>query len=221
MQSDIDKRTGRPYGDHETPLQAITYSVEVLKVERDTFLKSWMEGDLDEWPEFYEWLAKQPVEAALSTDAEPVGYTDQSELTNDQGHGIFAHASSDRKWLGDNPIALYSEPVKTAPAVAVKAIEAVWKYSLVIESSVRRGDGPDQYAGVTEALRLVKEARSALSAQVQDVAGWWLAPDDATEEMIAAALKVDWSNENEAAAAHNIWHAMRSASPAPKHGEEG
>lgn len=63
-------------------------------------------------------------------------------------------------------------PVKTAPAVAVEAIEAVWKYSLVIESSVRRGDGPDQYAGVTEALRLVKEARSALSAQVQDVAGW-------------------------------------------------
>jgi hypothetical protein len=30
---------------------------------------------------------------------------------------------------------------------------------------VRRGDGPDQYAGVTEALRLIKDARSALSAQ--------------------------------------------------------
>lgn len=45
-----------------------------------------------------------------------------------------------------------------------EALEAVWKYSLVIESSVRRGDGPEQYAGVVEALRLIKEARAALAA---------------------------------------------------------
>lgn len=45
------------------------------------------------------------------------------------------------------------------------AVEAVWKYSLVIESSVRRGDGPEQYAGVVEALRLIKDARSAIAAE--------------------------------------------------------
>lgn len=45
-----------------------------------------------------------------------------------------------------------------------EALEAVWKYSLVIESSVRRGDGPEQYAGVVEALRLIKEARADLDA---------------------------------------------------------
>ncbi|MGN7827072.1 Lar family restriction alleviation protein [Agrobacterium radiobacter] len=75
-------------------------------------------------------------------------------------------------WNRRAEAALSAAEPQPAPSVAVKAIEAVWKYSLVIESSVRRGDGPDQYAGVTEALRLVKEARSALCAQVQDVAGW-------------------------------------------------
>ncbi len=78
-------------------------------------------------------------------------------------------------------------PAPPAPSVAVKAIEAVWKYSLVIESSVRRGDGPDQYAGVTEALRLVKEARSALSAQVQDAAsGEGRQFSTITDEMVMA-----------------------------------
>lgn len=41
--------------------------------------------------------------------------------------------------------------------------------------------------------------------------GWRLVPEDATDEMISAALKVDWSNEDEAGAAHNVWHAMIAA----------
>lgn len=52
--------------------------------------------------------------------------------------------------------------IAAAPEM-LDALEAVWKYSLVIESSVRRGDGPEQYAGVLEALRLVKEVRAAIA----------------------------------------------------------
>lgn len=40
-----------------------------------------------------------------------------------------------------------------------------------------------------------------------------IVPADATDDMIAAALGVDWSSEDEASAAHNIWHAMVAASP--------
>lgn len=140
--------------------------------------------------------------------------------------------------------ALSAAEPQPAPSVAVKAIEAVWKYSLVIESSVRRGDGPDQYAGVTEALRLVKEARSALSAQVQDVAdmpqspwpasdwaigrikeleaqavpeGWQLVPKEPTPEMIAAA-KSTTSAVLTRSHATEIYRAMLAAAPAKQEG---
>lgn len=60
--SAIDKRTGRPFGDHGTGDQAIDWIMNHAgmddRCECEVFLKSWMEGDLDEWPEFYEWLAK-------------------------------------------------------------------------------------------------------------------------------------------------------------------
>lgn len=59
VQAPIDPRTGRPAGDHGTALQAIQYAVEWERLEADTFLKCWLEGDLDEWPEFYEWLKKE------------------------------------------------------------------------------------------------------------------------------------------------------------------
>jgi hypothetical protein len=39
-------------------------------------------------------------------------------------------------------------------------------------------------------------------------------PADATPGMVKAALSVDWSNENEEATVHNVWHAMISALPA-------
>lgn len=60
----IDPRTGRTYGDHGTAMQAINFALDHLSIERDTFLKCWREGDLDEWPEFYVWLARQPKEDA-------------------------------------------------------------------------------------------------------------------------------------------------------------
>lgn len=39
---------------------------------------------------------------------------------------------------------------------------------------------------------------------------------DATPEMVKAALAVDWSNENEEATVHNIWHAMISVAVADR-----
>lgn len=57
------------------------------------------------------------------------------------------------------------ERLRTRSDNAEKAIEAVWRCGLVIESSVRRGDGPIQYAEVVEALKLVKKARAALAPQ--------------------------------------------------------
>lgn len=67
QQEKLDPRTGRPIGDHGTAMQAIDFALDHLSVERDTFLKCWREGDLDEWPEFYEWLFRQP-------EAAPVAY---------------------------------------------------------------------------------------------------------------------------------------------------
>lgn len=57
----IDKRTGRPYGDHGTALQAIEFAIYSpdCRFEEAAFLKNWMEGNLDDFPEFYEWLEKK------------------------------------------------------------------------------------------------------------------------------------------------------------------
>ena len=70
---------------------------------------------------------------------------------------LFTHLNGDYRERACTP------PPEAHLPVVLEAIEVVWKYSLVIESSVRRGDGPEQYAGVTEALRLIKEARAALA----------------------------------------------------------
>lgn len=40
-------------------------------------------------------------------------------------------------------------------------------------------------------------------------------PLDATPAMVKAALAVDWSNENEEATVHNVWHAMVAAYSPP------
>ncbi|MGV1985647.1 hypothetical protein ACQZ5N_03435 [Agrobacterium sp. 22-221-1] len=48
--------------------------------------------------------------------------------------------------------------------------------------------------------------------------GWQLVPEDATDEMVSAALKVDWGNEDEEGVAHDIWHAMVAAAPAKQEG---
>jgi hypothetical protein len=48
----------RAPGDHGTAAQAIDFALDFnVCSEPDVFLRGWREGDLDEWPEFYEWLA--------------------------------------------------------------------------------------------------------------------------------------------------------------------
>ena len=69
----IDPRTGRPLGDHGTASQAIEFLLYHRQApgEETEFLKAWQEGDLADWPEFYEWLAR--LEAGSSA-APQVGY---------------------------------------------------------------------------------------------------------------------------------------------------
>jgi len=65
----IDPHTGRPLGDHGTAGQAIEFALDKTDYyhEMDDFLRAWREGDLGEWPEFYEWLAEQERAAPANT----------------------------------------------------------------------------------------------------------------------------------------------------------
>lgn len=64
--AELDPRTGRPFGDHGTANDAIEFALDDPKsvLDRDLcnmegFLKSWRCGNLDEFPEFYQWLKEQ------------------------------------------------------------------------------------------------------------------------------------------------------------------
>lgn len=57
-------------------------------------------------------------------------------------------------------------------------------------------------------------AHAAWQARAASPASAPAMPHDASPAMVKAALAVDWSNEDEEASVHNIWHAMRAASPA-------
>lgn len=61
----LDPRTGRPLGDHGTAVQAVAYALDVEQNTGDAvvFLEHWREGNLDEWPEFYDWLKREEQQA--------------------------------------------------------------------------------------------------------------------------------------------------------------
>ena len=48
--------------DHGTPNQAIEWVIHVNRggQERE-FLNCWQQGDLTQWPDYYEWLSQQPA----------------------------------------------------------------------------------------------------------------------------------------------------------------
>lgn len=58
----IDKRTGFPMGYHGGYSHALDYALDVYpndpRGDGDgiIFLRAWREGDLEEWPEYYDWL---------------------------------------------------------------------------------------------------------------------------------------------------------------------
>lgn len=45
----------REGGELGTPLQAIEFAI-IQSVEADTFLRSWSEGDISEWPDYAEFI---------------------------------------------------------------------------------------------------------------------------------------------------------------------
>lgn len=50
----------RSRDDHGTANQAIDFAIDyTLCDDAATFLRSWQQGDLAEWPEFYTWLDSQ------------------------------------------------------------------------------------------------------------------------------------------------------------------
>lgn len=56
----IDPRTGRAVGDHGTAQDAIDFCLAHCRtMEPEVFLRAWREGCMDEWPEYYVWLAKR------------------------------------------------------------------------------------------------------------------------------------------------------------------
>ncbi len=148
------------------------------------------------------YVGAELVRAALEAGqcaAEPVGYTDASELKNKERHGLFAHIGADTSWL-NGPIALYAAP--PASSVAVKALRwsaphhtttyPEWRatglgFEAVVDKSKPTcyGKFPLRINGrhntekfdTLEAAKAFAQADydarilSALSTQVQDVAG--------------------------------------------------
>jgi hypothetical protein len=60
--AELDPRTGRHLGDHGTYEDALTFALDTDvhdTTDQVEFLRAWRDGALDEWPEFYTWLAKR------------------------------------------------------------------------------------------------------------------------------------------------------------------
>jgi hypothetical protein len=69
---------------HGTHEHAVRFALEVHDDTLQTyeFLKAWSEGNLDEWPEFYEWLDQQPLAVDHSSEnARLVAALTEAELS--------------------------------------------------------------------------------------------------------------------------------------------
>lgn len=117
--------------------------------------------------------------AALSTDAEPVAYgvfTKNKHQTDYRFSNLCSDTNDDANELGREYFTdqfiikpLYAEPVKTAPAVAVSREEMAER----LFGTDWPNDKWDRFKDGDHAKeRYLRMADTALSAQVQDVAGW-------------------------------------------------
>lgn len=102
---------------HGTHAQALEFALNVHEDPLQTyeFLKAWREGDLGEWPEFYEWLDQQPT--PTPTAAEPA-YPVQSVVDYIDRHERPQRGrvrSIDARWAG------YASP--TSPPLIVYRLE--------------------------------------------------------------------------------------------------
>lgn len=63
MSGELNQATGRPFGDHGTAQDAIDFLMAELDntLDRGDFIEDWTHGDLDAWPEFYDWLNRRAV----------------------------------------------------------------------------------------------------------------------------------------------------------------
>ena len=153
------------------------------------------------------------LERTASTDVEPYGWMVRRKGSAHKGtffaqEPLFDPGKWDREDYDVMPV--YDRPAALPPSPAIECSDLVERLLDIGAMSF------DQHIA-----RTAYDAAAALAAQGGDAPGWWLAPNDATEEMIAAGLQVDWSNENENAAAHNIWHAMRAAAPSHSASNKG
>lgn len=111
------------------------------------------------------------LEAALSTDAEPVAWAYHTEV--EKGSGVFTNQENGVVWVNDTSwqnadTPLYAEPVKTAPAVAVSREEMAER----LFATDWPNDKWDRFKDGDHAKeRYLRMADTSLSAQVQDVAG--------------------------------------------------
>ncbi|MEN0115382.1 MAG: hypothetical protein AAGD15_01560 [Agrobacterium cavarae] len=195
-------------------------------------------GGSGQWVELCTVRDLREFEAALSTDAEPVRWMIEETLHGGSicwkvvEHELHARIEAEemaRK--SGNPVnvrPLYDRPQQTAPSVAVKALR-----NLVEDLEMRAVDGV-----VNCSHGVYCEALSALSAQVQDVAGWQpieTAPKDGTQILAYPCFggkdpyQVRWRQTKRGGWEHwthlvplspTHWMPL-PASPAPKHGEEG
>jgi hypothetical protein len=65
-------QTGRPLGDHGAAQDAIDFLLDHRQApgEETEFLRCWREGNLEEWPEYYAWLASRERRSALNPDGD-------------------------------------------------------------------------------------------------------------------------------------------------------
>lgn len=164
--------------------------------------------------------------ADLSTDAEPVawrgvGSDGVSEVT--ERLGIAEQWEAD----GIDVKPLYGEPGKTAPAVAVKALQAAEEELSRIDCIPMVTETSDTYAQLelakvyaAKGAHEARKALAALSAQVQDVAGdeeWQLVPKHPTGRMIGAVVSMvdDYAPHPFVL---NLYRAMLAAAPAKQEG---
>lgn len=116
---------------------------------------------------------RSALEAALSTDAKPFGWTSKHFNEGEEHRKWGLRRENVASYEGYVVQALYAEPVKTAPSVAVKALQDAYSAGFAASSQGYNGEIFPDFESDNEWLGTrngeLSEIHGALSAQVQDV----------------------------------------------------